>query len=453
MKVLVLMLALLELNAGNASIVGIMDSGVDLTHKDLVSKKWINLKEKAGSLDHDHDGLPGDINGWDFTEKSSVIFNNNYNYLINADVKTYFNYFRLYELGLLSESSPEKIWLWAHYEDQNFMEQVDFVGKYIHGTHVAGVSARDNSAVKILSTKIIPTFYQDLNKIINKGIYGMPDITVEEFTPMVVAKAINKITEMLPVHEYVNFHKVDVVNQSFGISYIVAGEFLTTAFSIEVGRLPTEEELKNIVRTYFDQLAKDGQKLFEAAPNTLFAIAAGNDTSDNDLYPDFPASVPAENKIVVAATFDYKMLAEFSNFGATTVDVAAPGVAINSTAPTNIYISMSGTSMATPFVTNIIAAIKDLNPALKVGDLKAIILGTVDVKPWLKEKVKTSGIVNKARALKAAEYAKTQSIDVAISKARTAVMDVPVEKSMPMAREQRKLNSRPVRPSLLISRG
>lgn len=452
MKILFFFFALLELNTLNASIVGVMDSGVDITHKDLASKAWINLKEKVGSVDLDHDGLPGDVNGWDFTENSPKVFNNTYNYLImDADVKTFFDYFSKYELGLLSETSPEKIWLRAHNEDEVLMNKVNFVGAYVHGTHVAGISANNNSAAKILSMKIIPTVYQGIDKAINKGIYGIPDMTVEDFTAtFIIPHAIDQITQLLPVHQFVNFHKIDVVNQSFGISYISAASFISTNFSVQVGRKPTEAELKSALETYFGQLNKDGQKIFEAAPNTLFAIAAGNDSSDNDLFPDFPASVPAENKIVVAATFSYKMLAEFSNFGATNVDVAAPGVAITSTAPANTYITMSGTSMATPFVTNIIAAIKDVNPALNLRDLKAIILGTVDVKPWLKDKVKTSGIVNKARALKAAEFAKNQSIDVAISQARTAVLDAAVEKSLAFSQKKFDLNFKPQRPSLLI---
>jgi subtilisin family serine protease len=130
--------------------------------------------------------------------------------------------------------------------------------------------------------------------------------------------------------------------------------------------------------------------------------------------------------------------------------VAAPGVAITSTAPTNVYIALSGTSQATPYVTNIIAAMKDVNPALSARDLKAIVLGTVDVKLWLKGKVKTSGIVNKPRALKAAEFAKSQTVDLAISKARATILDVPVEKSLSVKPSGLTLNFKPLRPSLLI---
>jgi subtilisin family serine protease len=203
---------------------------------------------------------------------------------------------------------------------------------------------------------------------------------------------------------------------------------------------------------YFGPLLGDGKKMFDAAPATLFTIAAGNDSLDNDLYPDFPAGILAENKIVVAATLGYSALADFSNFGARSVDVAAPGVAITSTAPTNTYISLSGTSQATPYVANIVAALKDINPALNFRGLKAIVLGTVDVKTWLSGKVLTSGIVNKARALKAAELSLSLPLETAIANAKNLVLDVPVSKSFFKKASGFTLNIKPIRPSLLLKK-
>jgi len=73
-------------------------------------------------------------------------------------------------------------------------------------------------------------------------------------------------------------------------------------------------------------------------PNTLYVVAAGNDGVNNDTSPHTPcnpATAPdAANKICVAATDSSDALAGFSNFGATNVDLAAPGVDILSTVPT-----------------------------------------------------------------------------------------------------------------------
>ncbi|MDD4972937.1 MAG: S8 family serine peptidase [Bacteriovorax sp.] len=459
MKILIPLLALVQLSTANASLVGIMDSGTDITHKDLAPKAWFNRNEKAGSLrDLDNDGLPGDIHGWDFTENSAKVFNDDHNDLITADVKTFYNYYSMYELGKLNQTSAELVWLKSHTQDQELMNKVNFVGGYIHGTHVAGISSLNNAQVKILSLKIIPTVYQELKTanhstpktVIKNAVLEVPTKTVDEYTAEILDSATQQVDQMVGFHALINFHKVDVVNQSFGIGYGDACSFIKAGFVEEVKRDPTDAEMAFLVKAYFSQLLKDGRRMFAAAPNTIFTIAAGNDALNNDLFPDYPADVQAENKIVVAATVGYKSIADFSNYGATKVDVAAPGVAITSTAPTNVYIALSGTSQATPYVTNIIAAMKDLNPALSARDLKAIILGTVDVKSWLKGKVKTSGIVNKPRALKAAMLAKSQTVDLAISNARATILDIAVEKSLSVKPTGLTLNFRPLRPSLLI---
>jgi cell wall-associated protease len=454
-KILVSLLALVQLTTASASLVGIMDSGTDITHKDLAPKAWLNKKEKAGNLDLDKDGLPGDLNGWDYTANSPKVFDNKYNNLITTDVKTFFNYYSMYELGKLTQTSPELAWLQAHTKDESLMNKVNFIGGYIHGTHVAGISASSNPQVKILSMKIIPTVYEELKKVNPKDpkapkVSNTVAKTVREYTAEVVESASEQVQEMEGIHSVIKFHKVDVVNQSFGIGFNDAVNFIKSGFIEEVKREPTTVELTAVVKAYFVKLLTDGPKMYAAAPDTVFAIAAGNDSSNNDLYPDYPANIQSENKIVVAATVGYKSLADFSNYGATKVDVAAPGVAITATAPTNVYIALSGTSQATPYVTNIIAAMKDINPALTARDLKSIVLGTVDVKAWLKGKVKTSGIVNKPRALKAAELAKTQTVDLAISKAQVAVADVAIEKSLSIKPFGLKLNFKPARPSLLV---
>jgi subtilisin family serine protease len=73
--------------------------------------------------------------------------------------------------------------------------------------------------------------------------------------------------------------------------------------------------------------------VIKANPNTLFVAAAGNDGTDNDAIPQDPCNVPLPNVLCVAAIDADGDLADFSNFGATSVDVAAPGVDIQSTVP------------------------------------------------------------------------------------------------------------------------
>jgi subtilisin family serine protease len=130
--------------------------------------------------------------------------------------------------------------------------------------------------------------------------------------------------------------------------------------------------------------------------------------------------------ISVAAVFDDGRLAPFSNYGES-VDLAAPGVAIESTVPDNHHLQLSGTSQAAPHVAGTAAAVKAINPALNASDLKKIILGTVDVKAELKGKVKTSGVLNNARALEAARLSLDNSVEQAITLAKENVSNALTE--------------------------
>jgi subtilisin family serine protease len=81
----------------------------------------------------------------------------------------------------------------------------------------------------------------------------------------------------------------------------------------------------------YSQTVKDA--IDAAATTTLFVVAAGNAADDNDDFPTYPCSYTSPNLICVAATDKTDALADFSNIGATSVDLAAPGTDILSTWP------------------------------------------------------------------------------------------------------------------------
>jgi subtilisin family serine protease len=115
----------------------------------------------------------------------------------------------------------------------------------------------------------------------------------------------------------------------------------------------------------------------------LFIAAAGNNGSNNDATPFYPAGYSLPNVISVAATTRTDSLASFSNFGRQTVDLGAPGEAILSTTPNNTYSFFSGTSMATPHVTGVAALLKAQDPSRDWRAIKNLILAGGDTIPAL----------------------------------------------------------------------
>lgn len=150
----------------------------------------------------------------------------------------------------------------------------------------------------------------------------------------------------------------------------------------------------------FSQALKDAIDR-AGAQNILFVAAAGNDGTNNDVNLSYPSSYTSENIIAVASIVKDGTISSFSNFGAQTVDLGAPGSAITSTLPAsskgNIvsgYGTYSGTSMATPHVTGAVALYVSSNPGASAPQIKNAILTTTIATSTLSGKCLTGGRLN-----------------------------------------------------------
>ncbi len=150
----------------------------------------------------------------------------------------------------------------------------------------------------------------------------------------------------------------------------------------------------------FSQALKDAIERANQA-GILFVAAAGNSTNNNDTNPSYPASYDNANIIAVASITSTGAISSFSNFGATTVDIGAPGSGIWSTVPVRSggrivggYASYSGTSMATPHVTGAVALYKSINPSATASQIKNAIMSSATPTSSLSGKCVTGGRLN-----------------------------------------------------------
>ena len=133
----------------------------------------------------------------------------------------------------------------------------------------------------------------------------------------------------------------------------------------------------------------------------LILAAAGNEGSNNDAFPLYPANLPLDNIISVAAVTSAGLLASYSNYGVSSVDVTAPGSGILSLGLSG-YRTLSGTSMATPHVAGLVALIKSANPNLTISQIRSIILSTARRVAGLEGYISTGGIIDAYAAVQEA---------------------------------------------------
>lgn len=221
-----------------------------------------------------------------------------------------------------------------------------------HGTHVAGIiAAKRNNSI---------------------GVNGVAD-NVEIMSIRVVPNGDEHDKDVANGIRYAVDNGAKIVNMSFGKGYA------------------------------FNKKAVDDAIKYAMDNGVLLVHAAGNDGKNIDISPNYPTKYftdslnaitgEAKNWITVGASqwkLDGDLLASFSNYGYKSVDVFAPGVAINSTMPENSYKEQQGTSMAAPVVSGLAALIWSYYPQLTATEVKDIIMKSV-VKVDQKVKVKQDG--------------------------------------------------------------
>ena len=395
-------------------IVGVIDSGVDIEHKDLDGKIWVNSGEIAGNgIDDDNNGYIDDIHGWNFLgnaagehvnearlEKTRILATLAPKYdgidpnSIEKDAE-YELYLKVKEevasgraqfeqyMGML-DKLPEDAQNYIKYQmdynlnvdfddrsligdDPNDFSDINYGNADVegpdalHGTHVSGIigAIRGNTLggdgvaenVKIMVLRAVPNG--------------------DEFDKD-IALAVR----------YAVDNGAEVINMSFGKAYS-----------------PHQKEVYEAFK-YAD------------SKGVLLIHAAGNDAKDIDVEPNYPTSMYSfqteqlDHFVTIGASTKNKgseLVASFSNYGAKGVDVFAPGFEIFNAVPQSEYMNLQGTSMAAPMVAGAVAMLKSYFPKLTMKEIKEIMYETSTKYPKVEgfaEKSVTGGVINIYKAAK-----------------------------------------------------
>jgi subtilisin family serine protease len=229
------------------------------------------------------------------------------------------------------------------------LEDLELISNWAHGTHVAGIAVAGNPFARIVVGRI--TFDYHL----------IPE------TPTIAEARKDAAASQAQV-DYFKRNGVQVVNMSWG------GSLREVEDALEAnGAGGTAEERKKLARQIFD-IGRDGLlAALKGAPQILFVAAAGNDDNNVKFDEFIPSSFQLPNMITVGAVDQAGEETSFSSFGPM-VNVHANGFDVASYIPGGQRLKFSGTSMASPQVTNLAAKLLALDPSLSPEEIKSLIL-------------------------------------------------------------------------------
>jgi subtilisin family serine protease len=208
---------------------------------------------------------------------------------------------------------------------------------------------------------------------------------------------------------------VGVVGIAYGANIMALRFGLDTASEIRAIDFAIANGVQIINASYggdtFSQAEYDAIERFQNAGG-LFVASAGNSGEDLDAVaePAYPASYDLPAIVSVAATDAFDSLTSYSNFGATSVDLAAPGSHIRSTIPLGGYSYKSGTSMSAPYVSGVAALLWSYDPTLTAAEVKTALMDSGDSLASLSGKTVSGKRLNAYNALASIVATTTEEI-------------------------------------------
>lgn len=414
---------------GQTVVVGVVDSGTDLTHEDLVDVAWVNPKEIAGNgIDDDKNGFIDDINGWNFLGPIYKENGESVRILMDPSLVDEATYKKIkeahdkkVEAARTNNARFSQMLQGVSYADNtisSFLKKKNYtkdevmeiktedpalsqsiaIAKQMYGF---GLSSLDQ-AIKELSNLVkdnedllsgagLKANYRSVLKdnpnTMDVRVYGNPktgpsvkDEAHGTHVSGIIAASRNNGKGVNGVANHVKIMAVRAVpdgdeydkDVALAIRYAVDNGAKVINTSFGKGYSPHKEWVWEAIK-------------YAAEKDVLIVNAAGNDGDDIDVVKTFPNDSKdllteiSDNVITIGAmssNYDENLAADFSNYGKRNVDIFAPGVQIYSTVPENGYELFNGTSMAAPSTAGVAALIRSYYPKLTASQVKHIIMNS-----------------------------------------------------------------------------
>jgi hypothetical protein len=338
----------------------VKDSGVDTAIFAPKDQLWTNPNEVPDNdMDDDHNGYIDDVHGIAYSlhndkEKSLLYPIGELN--VSEDI------LRLQEKGLTDiqasidsdEARALRTKLAALKQDEvkPFIEQLSMYGNYAHGTHVAGIVAKGNPNIRILVSRV--TF----------------DYHMIPYEPT-IERAKKEAKALVETIDYFKQQDVRAVNMSWG------GSLASVESALEANSAGgNAAQRKALARKIYDIGDNALRQAIKGAPEILFVTSAGNSDNDVTFEEFYPSSYDYPNIISVGAVDQAGEVTSFTSFGK--VDVYANGFEVDSYVPGGERLKLSGTSMSSPQVLNLVGKLLAVKPELKTAQLRELILKGAD---------------------------------------------------------------------------
>jgi subtilisin family serine protease len=443
-------------------IVGVIDSGLDISHPDLKGKIWLNKKEIAGNkIDDDKNGYIDDVYGWNFLGEAT-----NENLELTRIVKKGDDGSAIYRKAKAELDTKLK-------EVESQKTQVDMIDKADkHIKKYLNKQAYTLSDLEKIKT-IDPTLLQSktiMESVAKQSGEGF-QAEIKEYIDYIYGQLNYNLNTTFDGRKVVGDNPEDIKNKGYGNGNVkgpnvedalhgthvagiigqirgnnLGGDGVANNVQIMACRaVPNGDEYDKDIALAIRYAADNGAKVingsfgkdysphadwvwdaikYAALKDVLIVHAAGNDGKDVDVEENFPndsmdkITEISDNFLSVGAldsSYGSNMVASFSNFGTINVDVFSPGMKIYATVPNNKYKYEQGTSMASPNVAGVAALIRSYYPTLSAKVVKQIImdsgtainipviLGETKTEKPFEKACKSGKIVNAYKALIMAE--------------------------------------------------